>query len=133
VERLAPGAGRRGRKAQRRANLSQRGITERERLLERRTPLLQTVGIDAFEELDIHQTVANLDVGVRGRREQVDLFAVLDRFSGQGRKPWLDRTEVLTEGAPFPARYNLVHRVAPPWRSSSSGVVALVSVVRASC
>jgi len=79
-----PGRGpleQRGRKRQPEClqDLGRLGGGQREAGLHDRRPLLQAVGVDLAQQLDVHQRIANLDVGALGRK-QIDLVAVLRAF-----------------------------------------------------
>ncbi len=59
--------------------------------------------IHAFEQLDIHQFVADLDVGVGTGGQKIDLSAFLDFFSGQGREPRLGGDRILGRRCAIPS------------------------------
>ncbi len=76
---------------------------EREGRLEDRLPLLEPVAVHELEQLDVQLRVADLDRGVTGGREQVDLVALLDLLGLESGEAIVGVTERLAEGTPFPA------------------------------
>jgi hypothetical protein len=85
------------------------GRRQREPLFHHRLPPLQAVAVDLPQELDVHEAVADLDVGA-SRREQVQLIALLDPRRGQRGQGVLGRSEVGSEDTPFPTRDDRSHR-----------------------
>jgi hypothetical protein len=61
-----------------------------------RRPLLEAIGIDLAQHLDVHQRIADLDV-VAGAGEQVDLVAFLDAIRIKLRQPPLRLAEALAK------------------------------------
>ncbi len=91
-----------------------RGRRQREPLLHHRLPPLQAVGVDLAEQLDVHEVGADLDVGA-GRREQVELVALLDRLRGLRGQGGLRGPEAVPEDSPFPTRDDRGHGRTPRW------------------
>ena len=113
VERVGLDVGRRRAHAQRGADLLGLAARQRERLLHGRPPLLEAGLVDVLEQLDVHETGADLDGGVRARRQQIDLAALLRQLRLEGGDGFVGRPELRAERAPLPPRDDGRHDAVP--------------------
>ena len=81
---------------------------EWERDLEDRFPALEASRIGLAQDLDVHQSVPDLDVVPAGR-EQVQFVALLDGRRRHRIERRIGAQDPMGEGAPFPARDDLTH------------------------
>ena len=77
---------------------------QREGLLEDGPPLLEPVAVDGLELLHVHQAVTDLHRGVGLLGEDVELVALLHALGLAHLGEVAAEIELLSEGAPLPAR-----------------------------
>src|SRR5262245_1958489 len=104
-------AGRKRSNPQLGADLRHLGGRQRKAGLHDRTPLLEAVGVDLLPDLDVHQAVAALHVGVAVGREQIELVAFLDLARRELSKAPVRFAEAGGEGSPFPTRNDGSHPI----------------------
>ncbi len=102
VERVLGSVHGRRRFAQRLEHAGNVGGGNREFRLHDRRPLLEAVLVDLAQDLDVHQSVADLH-GVAFAADQVDLVALLDALGRQGGERALPRTEIQRRRCAIPS------------------------------